>query len=443
MSATSSALKFVGTAVANGALGKVGGDLMGFVLGSIFGDSSNKEVMEALQQIGEQLKQIEYALRQISAEMRQGFADIKQELTKLHMDNLYLEWQDKDVGVQAAITQIATQYGRYTEYAQNGSTTSREQVDELVKEILNTNNGAEPSMQQINGLVLSVGMSKGALRLWQDMVSPLVSNGVITYGQAISAYLDYYGHILFAQARAAALLVEAYNKKADSKNAKATHTNYRRILQGQEPEFLNNMEPLYFAATTQGSTWSGRNVGFDYFMVWQAITAQGIYASSYRPTLERQAAEDLLGSAYALLPNERRIVVLMVVPYGNEEFKNSVLSLIAGNETTNPITPDSMSNATLAARINDQDHQWLLRRFVYTKKINDGTYHIDPSINDKYPPRSGSGGRTWYFLDPAYADYTLSVDPGSPSDFLDFCPYATMEKWAAVRLGVASAVTGN
>jgi hypothetical protein len=436
----SSALKYVGKEIGSAVAGEVVSQFFGFVLSSIFGDSSNKEVMEALHQIGEQLKQIEYALQQISAEMRQGFADIKQELSKLHMDNLYLEWQDKDVGVQSAITQIATQYGRYTEYAQNGSTTSKEQVDELVKEILNSNNGAEPSLRQINSLVLSVGMSKGALQLWQEMVSPLVANGVITYGAAISAYLDYYGHILFAQARAAGLLVEAYNKKGDTNNAKTTHTTYRQLLRSQELDFLNNMEPLYFAATTEGSTWSGRLASIDYFTVSQAITAQGDSASSYRPTPERAAAEDLLASAYALLPNERRLVVLMVVPGYLLELKNAVVSLTPAGETTKSVAPDAVSSTTLQARIEGFDREILLRRFVYTTQVSDGTYRIDQAVNEKYPPRAGSAGRTHYFAEDVYTNYTLSVDPGSPSDFMDFAPYAILSKWVATKsLGIATA----
>jgi hypothetical protein len=60
MSTFSSGLKFVGKEIASGFLGAIGSDFAGFVLSSIFGDSSNKEVMEALRQIGEQLKQIEY-----------------------------------------------------------------------------------------------------------------------------------------------------------------------------------------------------------------------------------------------------------------------------------------------------------------------------------------------------------------------------------------------
>jgi hypothetical protein len=441
MSTTSSALKFVGKEIASGFLGAIGSNMAGFVLDSIFGDSSNKEVMEAIQQIGDQLKQIGYALQQISAEMRQGFADIKQELVKLHMDNLYLQWQEKDVGVQAAITQISTQYGRYIEYAQNGATTTKAQVNELVKEILNTNNGAEPSLQQINSLVLSVGMSKGVLQLWQEMVSPLVAKGVISYGAASAAYLDYYGHILFGQARAAGLLVEAYNKNGDTNNAKATHTNYRRILRGQEAELLKNLEPAFFAATTEGSTWLGYNKSLDYFLVWQALMAQGSYVSSYRPTLERQAAEDLLASAYSLLPNERRIVVLMVVPYGGTEFKNATPNLIPAGESGKPIPPDSVTNTMLQVTVKGRDEEWLLRRFLYTTDISDGTYRLDPAINDKYPPRTGSAGKTWYFLDSFYSDYILSVDPGSPNNFLDFSPYPTVEKWAAYGGPTASATS--
>jgi len=139
------------------------------------------------------------------------------------------------------------------------------------------------------------------------MISPLVSRGMILYGQAVQNYLDYYSLLVTAQQRAVHLLIEAYNKSGLPESAKRMRETYRNLMTKQEGQFLGELEHLLLAGNSREATRRDRadfiDFTYDHYRVAQSVYAGGLYNSFYAPSPERAAAEELLASAYSFRPD--------------------------------------------------------------------------------------------------------------------------------------------
>lgn len=440
------ALAFVGEGIASGALGEIGSEGIGWLLRQIFGDPPPSDLPE-IEAIGKQLNTIQDTLYTMEAMISTDFEQIEQQLQAIAQQQLYEIWQEKDQALQAYITTIDTQYTLYVEYAQNAGTTTKQNISDLVTDI-QSSTGALDCLAQINALVLGSGEDKGVLQLWREMVAPLMTmppflRDKMLFGQTAEQYLNYYTRIAWAQMRAANLLVEAYNQQGNHGEVTTQWQDFKSFMGRQEIPFLVQFEWLLYGVAQQNATWFGLetspsgtfcSLSYDCASVFQDIFAGGLYYSYYQPTPARAIAEQLLATAYAMGPSERRIAVWMIHPAGiryptNLDLTQANVQLVPASGGA-PISPDSAAtliNTTLSLPMPFYSaiqllNARLVRRYVFDQSVSDGTYTLYDE-NNTFPTVSGNNQLTDYFQDGQYLNYILRVDAGQPSDFMDFGTY--------------------
>jgi hypothetical protein len=445
MSATTDALVFVGKGLASGALSKIGGDAMGFVLDQIFGGTGDTA---AIAKLGDQLNQIEGMIQELLNELRDDFKTIEKQLADIKQQELYTAWELRDNSAQEKIANINTQYTTYVEFAQNPKTTSKASISRLTTEILDTNVGAANNRQQLNMMVTGFGQDKGLLQLWQEMVSPLIAADKMTFYDAIDNYMDYYATIVYAQMRATVLLVEAYNQKRNQPLAKQSWEDYRKFVDQQELCFVTYFD--VFAASELSKFHKGTfcpTPGWNDLTFAALDARQSFYAGStygwHQPTSQHQRAEALLADAQSMGPDERRIVVWMVYPrdwpYGSPppkpvtNFDQINISITSVDQSAvgeiKPLRSDVIRVPTSA------DHT--IKRFLFSPP-SDGAYVLkDMNGTPGLPDMPGYGTKTSYFQDPTYLAFKMSVSPNKQFDFTEFTPYADVYQymlWHAYNL---------
>jgi hypothetical protein len=305
MSFFTDGLTFVAGNVAKGALGWVGGQAAGWVLGDLFGTNgpSTQDVLDAIGKLGTQLTNIQGTLATIEKQLTEEFAKIEQDLEEIHQEELYIAWQQVNNNIVTYKNQINTQYGIFIEYAATASVrkpTEQEIVD-LVKQIQDSNVGAEDSLNGINSFVLGDGQAKGVLELWREMVTPLIAKGQMTFAAASTAYMNYYASILHAQIRAINLIVESYNQQNRNNISKDKYQHYQNLMTQQEVPFLRALEELTYDALQPGASfWTEVDfkdttfASVEYFSLVQSLWAGGGWVASYAPTPWRLGANRCL-----------------------------------------------------------------------------------------------------------------------------------------------------
>lgn len=440
MGAYGDAIKFVGKNLASGAISYVGGQAAGHMLNKLLGTDSDAD---QLKHISSQLTDIQQSINILEKDLNNLTSYLKQELSKIEQEQLYLAWEVIDLDLQESMVKIDIQYNRYIDYTQNPKTTPKDNVRTLVGEILNSNAGAEVSLAEINKLTTDTA-GKGVLKLWADMVLPLVKSGVISYEQAIENYINYYTKIVYAQVRAGTLLVEAYNADNDERNAHSAWKKYRKLMLSQEVPFLQNIDKFARQALYQGATWTKDKNAiltyFQYFTATQVYLAGGAYHSHYRPTYEHNTAEELLANAQAMEDSERRIVIWMSatpnmdrtsLPSGLDigdkapktiNYKTLELQIThADNSNQTTISP---SHSDYMAIYNSEDEEHYIKRFIFSEGVTDGTYQmVDQNGKNGLTPVGGSFQKEIYFQNPNYLNHRLTVGPSRHFNFMEFMPY--------------------
>jgi hypothetical protein len=425
-----SGLKFIGKNVAAGALSEVGSYAAGSILDKICGGPDDK-VAEEIKQIGQQLTNIQKSMEVLKKELQ----DIENQLEKIVELDIFITWQNVDLKVMEYVTKIATQYDRFIEYANNPKTTSEKEVDELVKEILDTNVGAEVNLMELRTLILSSSeLEKGVLQLWTEMVIPHVGigNDKILYGQAIEYYYNYYIKIAYAQVQAANLLVEAFNKDKNQPVAKDKWQSYRDMMKDQEVPFLINIDQILGAVLTyENYPVTGSHPTVDFWTAAQVYFPCGVWKTHYTPSTIHTQAETILANAQAMGPDERRIVIWAVYPNKNwsnpplpiDDLNNVKLQLeCVSNKLDNGIDAD-YSDVIEGPPCDRYNQKHFIKRFIYST-TKDGTY--------KMKDKNGQDGlidiHTCYqdpcrFQDPSCLAYTMNVNALQEFDFMDFTVY--------------------
>ena len=439
-----SALTFIGEGLANGALSSVVSFGAGFILDAIFGNPDQK-ILNELNELGQELNTIESTLVNIEDELDA----ISKELAKIAQEQLYQAWETRDNDVQEIITKIKAQFQTLIQFAKNAKDTSKEEVDELVSNILNTNSGALVNLEQLQTLVLGSGQDKGVLQLWTDMVAPLTTKNTFPIGKALNSYLKYYVHIVSAQMRAANLLVQAFNKQQSRNNAMDSYRRYRKIANSQEVPFIKNIDFLIRNSLSTGGTYGPIGQGnfsfqYEYLPLMQSYFAGGAFKGEYQPSPIHRQAEEILSSAQAMGPKERRIVVWMVYPANfaisappppGIDFGNLNLKIVeVGTDRENSSNPTLSQNIPVIT--GESPHN--IRRFVY-ETVKSGDYRMVDMNGSEYglPPINGSAQKTVYFQEPFYLNYTLTVNNVTPFDFMDFLVYPDFQNTAFTTSGNA------
>jgi hypothetical protein len=466
MSLFTDGLKFVGTNVAKGALSWVGGEVAGWILGDIFGTNgpSNQDVLDAIDALGKELTGIEATLESLEEQLNTSFDEIQQALIKINQEALYIAWQNVNNQIVVYMNQINTQYSTFVEYASAAQSTSKDEVQALVQQIQDTNTGAKVSLNGINAFVVGGGQQKGVLELWREMIAPLVGQNVMSFGDASEGLIRYYSSIVYAQMRAANLILESYNQQNNNAVSQQEYEAYRTHMAAQEVPFMQALEELTCDAMQNGGCWllqpngNGNTLAHcEYVDVVQAMWAGGGYMAHYQPTPWRKEAEELLAAAQAMQPSERRMVVCMIfdnsptqhyVPY--QDYTQLQIQIVQETSSTasrrhrrvasaKPISPDStvtvMSEAQYALPMySPVNGKRLIRRNVFTSAITaDGFYQL-VDLNSQYPTVVGSNQSSVYFMYPdAYLSYSIYVDETHPFDYMDFAIYVDPAYYVALN----------
>ncbi len=219
--------------------------LLNTVLGAV------TQQTDQLQALGTQLSSLAGEISAIQGEID----NIQQLLTVINEEQLFLSWQVQDQPVSQLIAQIRSSHQDYGNYIAENSDTQSYDVTQFVNGILSQSNVVSSASSVINNAIVGQGgQSKGLLKLWSDMVLPLVRNGTIDYRNAVAQYMDYYKRLAYAQLQATNLLMEAYNFNptpsplpTPTEQAKKQWKTYRQYLLLQEEPFIDLLFPLVVA----------------------------------------------------------------------------------------------------------------------------------------------------------------------------------------------------
>ena len=147
-------------------------------------------------------------------------------------------------------TEFSVKYQQYSQYISQYSTTLPSEVARLMQQITNANEIRYGAVAGIGGLITGTGANdKGLLQLGQEMVSPLVLNGLLDYRAAVDQYMGYYkklkycataGHQTWSWRRTTITT----GKTPDPNSAAEFWDSDMQQLRAQENEFIKNLFPL-------------------------------------------------------------------------------------------------------------------------------------------------------------------------------------------------------
>lgn len=396
---------------------------------------------ELLQDMGDQLQAISNTLGQISGEI----AGIDVLLAKLERQELFNTWNAVDIEVNAYRAATIAAYGDYGSYMAKAKTTKAREIEGLVTSILATESfGPSDAVQFIHDEIVPSGQGQSVLKLWSDMVIPLVTGGLIDFREAVDQYIQYYQRLAYVQLQATNLLMEAHIYYGDSTQANTAWTNYREALLDQENSFISALLPLISAGGTMMS-WPGVAPRFGYSANYaamqinpeiQLLTAGPSY---FQPSAMLRRAEEVLAQLFVTKPDDRRIVIHMI--YSAEDPIKSLLAPIkislqsSGGATIAPSSTASLGTFSYG------DYSGLdpnlvfggdVTRMVYGgansssqgSNFTDGSYTIQ-NMNNQLPPQSTyAASENVNFMGDGILAAKLYIDGIAKFDFTNFVAYS-------------------
>jgi hypothetical protein len=314
--------------------------LLNTVLGAV-----NQQTAQ-LQALGTQLSSLATQIMAIQGEIE----NIQQLLNVINEEQLYLSWQVQDQPVSQLIAQIRSSHQNYGNYIAESSDTQSYDVTQFVNGILSQNVVSSASSVINSAIVGQGGQSKGLLKLWSDMVLPLVKNGTIDYRNAVAQYTDYYKRLAYAQLQATNLVMEAYNFNptpaplpTPTTQAIEQWKTYRGYLLSQEEPFIHSLFPLVVAGEEYnfGTTGPRGSFVFPFTAPGAGMELNPELQSSpptppgegalptgyYAPSQLFREAEQLLANLYVTETQDRRISVYMTCVDNDSDLNYPVLAL--------------------------------------------------------------------------------------------------------------------
>ena len=378
--------------------------------------------------IGDELDSIQNAVAGLQVDLARDTAEILKQLKIIKQQELYIAWEVRDTLLQKFLSQLSVQYSRLVLYGCNPKSTTKNEAAELAKEILNSNDGAEVSLNNINSLVTGSGSDKGVLELFREMTVPLVESGAMKFQDAINAYFQYYMNIAYAQCNAIYLLVEAFNfQKSNNPKAQEMFVEYRKLAYSQEIPFISNLNYFLKAGSVHNDEHTSPTISNN--LALQDYLGQGLFDLGYIPTASRAKAERIFSNTLGLRKKETRIVVNMIVNTSvfKEALDMDTPIVSASKDIPVPVSPDKEDIFTLSS---SPVGAISIRRMVFNNVTGDSYRLQDMNGQEGYLPWSGShsGGKTLYFMDPKYLNHLLIVNEGSKHTSMDFQCYALENK---------------
>jgi hypothetical protein len=357
----------------------------------------------------------------------------------------------------------------------NFKTFPASEVSTLMNDAISPTGGPADSMAVINSFIVVEGQAKGVLQLWSEMVSPSVAAGQLDYRSAVDQYTTYYKRLVSAQLLAANVLVEAHNYLND-KGAKGAWDSYKTLVLAQEDEFIQWLVPLVYSgveAYLSTPPAGPKPVGplFTYYEAsmqlhagLQAMPGDAAGQGYYAPTSIFEDAEALLSTLSVTDPDDRRIVVHMVfsddqsgtfkIPIDGQSItieppKNSSRDRsrgYLGESNSVKVAPAHTAQFSYSpfplffqeggfsspdfSFANGSHGEFLyLYRQVYSWSTDaagappDGSYQLT-DLNGTLPPMfTYAGGKATNFQETKVLRHSLTVNPTSQVDFMNFGAY--------------------
>ena len=442
---TKAALRFIGKNVAVGIARAPGSAIVGRVLNLIFGGSNDAAIME----LGEKLDVVQQSINQLSKMLDDSTAEILRELEEIQEQQRYQAWSNKNAEVTKQITRINVQYSRLVEFSQSPGTTAPALVEALISEILSTIGGAEVALNQLHRQVLNFGLDTGALELFADMVFPTIEARERLYEDALDNFIAYYSEILYAQAQAIYVLIEAYNAleahpeiaPQAKGSAEKVYEKYLQMVKAQEVTFITLVHrimsryrvdfeiqkqlepgPSSFPNLFVSSTSSGN----------RGLQAQKHFLDGwYTPDPHLLEAEEICASA--LGQGSGRIVVYMCYPSLRSPTIPQFPSNFAGVDIDLSLASNPLGDSFEATRkdfliIEDKASEpranLTIKRFVFDELPYDTYLMRDKIGTEGLIPISGSFG-TVHFQSDRSLRHVMALNPEFQFDLLTFTPYWT------------------
>jgi hypothetical protein len=394
---------------------------------------------QTLSDIGGQLSAVSVAVGAISNRINQ----IQELLKQIQQEGLFQSWQMVDVTLTGYRSAISTGYSRYGSYVGSFSDTDGELVASLVQDILNVDVGPEVGVTAIHNLIMDDDQSQGVLQLWSAMVTPLVSQGLMDYREAVQQYENYYKKLAYAQLCGTNLLMEGYNYvptqggSASPGLAIAAYQSYRQQLLAQEDTFIRWLVPLVAA----GAVALQLNPG-----VQRLGSTPSAGSSFFVPSPVFKKAEELLATLVVSDPADRRVVVHMGY-FGGLGIASLVsgvtltLRSTDGETTVTPVTQAVLAGPYLTESnwFPDSNFDGMgglsIKRFVFSadeshNALVDTEYQLANlnGSNNLIPMStyvSGEGNRANApFMNDDVLAYTLQIGGAQPFDFMNFLSYS-------------------
>jgi hypothetical protein len=415
---------------------------------------------EALAALGRQLTGIAMAISQITGMIK----NIQQLLQKIGQEQLYQDWRLVDVQIAEYIDSIDTAFTTYGDYVSTFKTTPTNEVEQLVIEILSSNDGPKVGLGAIHDFIMSNGQARGVLQLWSAMVTPLVQQGQMDYRLAVKQYFQYYQSLAYAQLRATNLVMEGYNYNNDHANARKVWDRYTSYLLLQEDVFITWLVPLVYAGQ-QGGVFKFTNdnwiVNFTAYHSAMQFNPGVQYVRGdletpgdafYSPSQIFKDAEELLANLFVTGPKDRRIVVHMIYPDGFGinpllDGLNLTLSPVGSTKTVSAVSANRLGGPYQFPRLPEDYNPFFpdqniyngaagfyLKRYVFSDNdggLKDAQYRLTNlnghnGLVEKATYMTGEHGfPPTPFLQDNIVNYPLQVTAADKFDFMNFMAYAT------------------
>lgn len=412
--------------------------------------------------LGTQLSSVSQSINAISIEI----SKIETLLQQINSLQLYNNWQTLDVQVQVYVNAINTAYQTYSQYIENYDSTPTTEVNILITDILNSNNGPKDGLNGISNFILDNGMQKGVLQLWSDMVCALINSGVMDYREAVQQYKNYYKKLVFAQLTATNLLMEAYKFNGDGTSCSQAYTDYKNIILSQENTFIQWLMPMFASgsvAPIENEYVNGSQYSFSCYNaaadINPSFTCLENYIEYYSPSNLLYSVEKMLSSLYNNDIDDRRMVVYMAytntmsvaIPAEyNISLKSTNNTIIIPSNTGSTMigsykfpTPIGVQSNSISYpdgnfNFNNQgvsvppNGGFILQRFIFSAGEQqtpiDGSYQIYNNLPPIQSYLQGGGNPNYGsgipLLPNSVSNYTLTIDETSNFDFMNFMAYS-------------------
>lgn len=259
------AIKFIGSGLAQGALGSLGGGAADFAVGGILqavglGAPADAAQQAALSEINSSIKQLTNEVKKIQVILTNVDANLK----KLVDNTLYTNWVNQDNLLVPYLARVVTDYQNLEAYTTPTSTgqlpkVSHASLDALAERAYLKTDTDDDAINMINkGIIGSAGGGNSVLKLFADLLINKIDNETLRGGNPvkmmpsaeltniIETFIQYYIYISAHQMQAIQIIIASRCYKGDDNSTLMSEWNQFNLkMEQQEDIFIEQVFRLY------------------------------------------------------------------------------------------------------------------------------------------------------------------------------------------------------